>query len=428
MNNKRAIQLLFLANIISSCAQGISMIGVVWYFNAVLKIGSIFGVFYSILILISLVWSLYAGTIIDKYSRKKIFLGINIFGAIALLSSSAVAYNSDVVSMYLAMTVFSCTTFIYNIHYPNLYALAQEISDPKNYMRILSRVEIQGQAATVISGGLAAILLSGYDSGDSLLLQKLGISFHFQTWKLADVFLLDGITYLVSFLILLGMNYTPSKIRAVDYTSLSDRFKFGINYLLENRNILWLGIGSAAVFNTIIMCSYYQLPIYIDKYLEAPAYVFAGAEMCFALGAMSAGFLVASIFSTANNPLKIIILLALGSLVYFVHTFNQNIPIFLILNFVIGACNAGIRIFRNIYFFKIVPNEVIGRVNSVTNTSSYFTRFVMGLVFAIPFFNTKRGILISMLLLGLYVLFFVFMLSNRYQTLQALENSKNDDK
>lgn len=423
MNNKKAVALLFLANIISSCAQGISMIGVVWYFNAVLKIGSTFGIFYSLLILVSMMWGLYAGTLIDKHSRKKLFLAMNIFGAIALCSAAFVAYQSKEVSMFLAMAVFTCTTLIYNIYYPNLYALAQEISEPKNYMRILSMVEIQGQAATVISGGLAAVLLSGYDGKESALLDTLSIQFHFQTWKLADVFLLDGVTYFISFLLLLFMNYVPTKTREIDTTSLRDRFKFGIDYLLQNKNLLWLGIGAAAVFNTIIMCSYYQLPIYINKYLEAPSYVFAGAEMCFALGAMSAGILVSYLFASANNVIKIISLLFIGSLVYFCYLFNTNISVFIFLNFVIGACNAGIRIYRNTYFFKIVPNEVIGRVNSVTNTSSYFTRFVMGLVFAIPFFDSKKGILFSMLLLGLYILFFVFVLSKRYQALVAIEKN-----
>jgi hypothetical protein len=93
---------------------------------------------------------------------------------------------------------------------------------------------------------------------------------------------------------------------------------------------------------------------------------------------------------------------------------------------VIGLCNAGIRIYRNIYFFKIVPNNVIGRVNSVTNTSSYLTRFIMGLVFAVPFFNTKEGIVFSMLLLGLYILIFVIILAKRYTSLVANETQINE--
>jgi MFS family permease len=371
-------------------------------------------------------WSLYAGTLVDKYSRKKIFLSINLFGAVALLLASYQAYNTSEVSMYLAMFVFSCTTFIYNIYYPNLYALAQEISDPKNYMRILSLVEIQGQAATVVSGGLAAVLLSGYSGNESELLKVMGLSFHFQSWSLADVFLLDGSTYFISFLLLLFMKYTPYKTNKIDTSSLKERFKFGINYLKERPDLLWLGIGGAAVFNTIIMCSYYQLPIYIDKYLEAKSYVFAGAEMCFAFGAMSAGFLVTYVFKKTNNPLKILILLSLGAMVYFIHTFNTNISFFIFLNFVIGLCNAGIRIYRNIYFFKIVPNNVIGRVNSVTNTSSYLTRFIMGLVFAVPFFNSKEGIVFSMLLLGLYILIFVIILAKRYTSLVANETQINE--
>lgn len=399
------------------------MIGLVWYFNAVLKLGSIFGVFYSLLILVSLCWGLYAGTLIDRYKRKHIFLAINVFGAISLAIAAFFAYQTKHVSMYTGLAVFTCTTLIYNIYYPNLYALAQEISEPGKYMRILSWIEIQGQAAIVVSGALAAVLLSGYNGSNSALLQHFGITFHIASWKLADVFLLDSITYLISFVLLLFMNYTPISRNHTDVESVWHRFTFGIRYLFSNRDLLWMGIGAAAVFNTIIMCSYYQMPIYISKYLQQASYVFAGAEMCFAFGALCAGILVSSVFVSKNNTLKIILLLGVGSMVYFTHVFNKNVTLFLLLNVVIGCCNAGIRIYRNIYFFRIVPNHVMGRVNSVTNTTSYLTRFIMGLLFSLPFFNTSVGIRWVMLLLGIYILLFVYMLSRRYNSLNQLEQT-----
>ena len=54
MRNKQAITLLFIANIISGFAQGISMIAIPWYFADILKLPSTYAIAYAIL---NIVWS-----------------------------------------------------------------------------------------------------------------------------------------------------------------------------------------------------------------------------------------------------------------------------------------------------------------------------------------------------------------------------------
>ena len=89
MKNKRAITLLFIANIISGFAQGISMLAIPWYFADILGMSSTYAKGYAILTFFSLFWSLYSGTLVDRYPRKKLFLYSNlvcsiIIGSIAL--------------------------------------------------------------------------------------------------------------------------------------------------------------------------------------------------------------------------------------------------------------------------------------------------------------------------------------------------------
>ena len=78
MKNKKAISLLFLSNIISGFAQGVSMIAIPWYFVEIVSRPEVFATAYIFITFITLFWGLYAGTIIDRYSRKKIFILINI--------------------------------------------------------------------------------------------------------------------------------------------------------------------------------------------------------------------------------------------------------------------------------------------------------------------------------------------------------------
>ncbi len=86
VQNRSAIALLLGANAISGFAQGISMIAIPWYFAHVLNEEVFFGRSIAILTIITLFWSLLAGTIIDRYSRKLIFVVLNSVGFILLLS------------------------------------------------------------------------------------------------------------------------------------------------------------------------------------------------------------------------------------------------------------------------------------------------------------------------------------------------------
>ena len=425
MTNKKAISLLFLANSISGCAQGISMIGVVWYMNSVLKVGAAYGVFYAFVVLCSMFWGLYVGSLIDRYNRKNIFLGINLVGGMVLLGASAVGFSMDHVPFILSAVVFATTTFIYNAHYPNLYAIAQEISEPKDYARITSYIEIQGQATTVLSGALAAVLMQGYQIGEASFFQPyIPASFHFEAWSLPKILLLDGITYAVSLFVIWFVHYTPLKERSIDTSSIQERMMYGIRYLKDNRLILIFGTASLAVFITIIINAYYQMPVYINLFLHKKSAVFAGSELFFAFGALLAGIFARYVFNKTNIVFKVIALTFASVCCYFIFMFNKNLSVFFCCNFVLGLSNAAIRIFRVTYIFKLVPNHVIGRVNGILNLASYFFRFLIGLLFAIPFFNQENGVRYSMLFLALFALVSALILLSKYKVLKAEELKK----
>ena len=125
MKNKKAISLLFLANIISGFAQGISMIAIPWYFADILDMSGTYAKSYAILTFISLFWSLYSGSLVDRYSRKKLFLFSNLICAIIIGSIAFLGHSVGDTPWYLVMVVFGTTMFHYNIHYPNLYAFGR---------------------------------------------------------------------------------------------------------------------------------------------------------------------------------------------------------------------------------------------------------------------------------------------------------------
>ena len=118
------------------------------------------------------------------------FIIINIICGI-LIGSIAfygiqIAYLPDLFVVF----VFGITIFNYNVHYPNLYAFGQEITEPKNYGRLNSYIEVQGQVTSVLAGAFAAILLTGTTNNT---LEIAGVSFllpfNIEPWKIYEIFL-----------------------------------------------------------------------------------------------------------------------------------------------------------------------------------------------------------------------------------------------
>lgn len=86
-------------------------------------------------------------------------------------------------------------------------------------------------------------------------------------------------------------------------------------------------------------------------------------------------------------------------------------------NFIIGFCNAGVRIQRITYIFHHIPNEVIGRVGSVFFVMNVLFRLVLIGLFSMPLFHSPHGVLIPVLLLALICFAAAFFLLLDYKEL-----------
>ena len=198
MKNKQAIILLFIANIISGLAQGISMIAIPWYFVEIVNRPQVFATAYLVITFLTLFWGLYAGTLIDRYPRKKLFILVNIVCGIFISSVAFYGFYNSNLSDLLVILVFGITIFNYNLHYPNLYAFGQEITQKKNYGKFNSYIEIQGQVTSVLAGAFAAILLTGtVDNTLEIGGLKFILPFNIEPWYIYEIFLLHIIPYFI---------------------------------------------------------------------------------------------------------------------------------------------------------------------------------------------------------------------------------------
>lgn len=418
MKNLQSILLLFVANAISGVAQGISMIAIPWYF-AKENFGSRFALIYAIITAISFFWGPICGTFVDKYNRKHIFLSLCAVCFFILSSVAAYGFYTGSLPWYLIAFVFLMTFMNYNLHYPNLYAFVQEITEQKYYGKITSYIEVHGQITTVLAGAGAAMLLEGTENGMLVFFGfNIPLGFDILPWKMHEIFFLDACTYVLAFTVISFIRFTPLIKRVTETGSIIQRFQTGFEYLKKNKNILLFGIVSYSIFVCVLITPFYLSSNYVEHHLNEGGGVFASSEMYYALGAIFAGIMIRKIFKNISIVSSIIIMTVLSMGLYFVMAVQASVAVFYGMNLLLGITNAGTRIQRINYLFKVVPNQFYGRVGSIFFLSNILFRVSFLLLFALPFFQ-EGHVVYSMGVLSLFLALSSFILITTYTSLMA---------
>jgi MFS family permease len=417
LKNKKALTLLFTANAISGFAQGISMLAIPWYFADVLNDSASFGIIYSFTTLATLFWGLYSGTLIDRFPRKNIFLALCTFSFLILSTVASIGFYLGELPTILVALVFCATIFNYNMHYPNLYAFGQEITEKENYGKTNSLIEIIGQSTSVLSGAFAAILLTGVNQE---LLNSIGLNnftLDITPWKLHEIFLLDAFTYVIAFSLIWFIKYTPVKPKVVDTGDILTRLKQGVSFLKKYPLLLYFGMSSFAIFIVVLIHIHQLMPIYINNHLHASGGVYAIAEMTCAFGALLSGIGIRWVFKNTNSVKAIIILMTTSIIMFELLVFTKSPYVLSFVCFVLGISNAGARILRITYLFNHIPNHIIGRTGSVFQSLNILFRFILISIFALPFFGEENNIIWTYVIGGSFILISILPLAIFYKKL-----------
>jgi MFS family permease len=415
LQNKKAIAITLAANSVSSISQGIVIISVPWYYTSVIDKPSDFGIVYLIVTCLSLFWGLYAGTLIDKHDRRNIFRNISIAGAILMGTIAFSGFQMGEIAPLLVAVAFGMTLMVFNIHYPNLYAFAQEISDAKDYSRIASYLEVIGQFTTALAGAAATLLLTGSEGGKIVLLGfAIPSPIDFEPWQLQEIFLLDAITYSLAAVLISFIKYTPISERHPEPGTMFDRLRSGMRYLKEHYLIFIFGNASYSIFVTILVLGFFLAPIYVSQHLNMEAYVYTTSEIYFAFGSIMAGAFISRLFAKVPNVLAIIITSATAAMVYFYAATNNSAAVFYMAMAILGFCNAGTRVLRVTWIFNRVENQVIGRTSSVFQFVNVILRAGFIALFSTAFFMEGNNVVFAMMILGFFAMTSAFVLLFNY--------------
>jgi MFS family permease len=342
---------LFFSNLFSGFGQGMTMIGIAWYLVETTGSAQLLGsTMFSSAVLMFFIGP-YIGTLIDRFSRKKMLLVENLIGF-------------GVIAIYLV------TTFMYQIHYPAQSALVQEGFEPRHYNSINSLLEIEGQTASVLAGGFAGFMLSAYG--------------------LHVVVLFHALTYLFAFGLLSTMKYTftlEGEAKSNQSVSWLGQLGQSWRYIQEKRGFLVFGISTLMPF-IAVMASNLLKPVYVSQTLKADVSIFSLGEMAYAIGAIAAGVLVSVVVRKMgqlsamvfNTLLFAVVIAAMVALPYgwaLVAAYT-----------VYGWCNASVRLIRQSLYMTVVPKHFMGRVMSFFNSIGMMMRLVLIGIFTVMIDHT----------------------------------------
>ena len=288
----------------------------------------------------------YYGAWVDGHSRKTALLTSEIWGLTATLTMAAVGLATGGFGAPALMAVYFAGMLYYTLHFPAKFALVQQLFAPSQYRALTGLLEVQGQTALMIAGGLGGLLV--------------------ERVPLWGILLFDAFTYLVSFLLLRALPYRATHLESTERAAPStasawSRIREGWEWLRARPRLAFFFTCTLIPF-VVVMSANYLFPIYVAQTLQAGAEYFAGGEITFALGAIAAGFLLPRLggehSAAASLPATMLVFLA-GLLVVIL---VPSPGAYLAAGVLLGFGNAGCRVARSALLLRLVPNAVMGRV------------------------------------------------------------------
>jgi MFS family permease len=384
------IRRLLVANITGSIGSGITLFAVPWLLVQEPGGTTSYGTATLVTTVALFLFMPYYGVWVDHHSRKSMLLGSELFGLLATTSMAAVCFWQGGYGVWSLSVIYFCGMLYYTLHFPAKFAFLQQIIDRSHYQSLMGLMEVQGQTAMMISGGLGAMLV-GHVS-------------------LPTILLFDAATYLISFAIQSTIPYQSTHLEgatAVPRVSVWRGIAEGWQWL-RDRPQLAIFFAAALMPFIAIMVGNYLFPIYITQTLEAGAWVFGAGQIVFAAGAIFAGLslprLIAAHSARHTIPLTMAVFAAGAALLVLFPTVGVYLGAALLL----GYGNAGSRVARSAALLNLIDNRVMGRVSSFFHAYDRVLRTILtSTVIAIVATHGARAAFALLLLLVLLCLWAV---------------------
>ncbi len=325
------------------------------------------------------------GVWIDKFSRKKFLITIEIIGLGVTGMCCVYGFLHHQLLIWQIILLQSLGSLYYATHIPARIAFVQEIFDDSQFKYLNSILETQGQAASMLSAALA-----------SFLIERVSLN---------TILMIDFSTYLICIASLASIPYSfVARSQNKQVTFFAD-LKDGFLYITKNKMIILFFLFSTMPFISVLVGNYID-PIYVASVLQEDAKVLGFSSIVYTIGAILVGISVSFIMNKIGSYKTII----LTSFIYLIGTILTLVfpitAIFLWAQILRGAGNSGTKVASNTIMMQLVPKSHIGRVNSFFSSISLLIRLCLLSVFTPLIASIGASYAIAIITFLLIVAFF----------------------
>ena len=338
----RDFRLYFVGEVFSMAGSGLHVVALGWYLLERTGSATSVGLVWAVGLGSGIVMLPFAGPLADRYPRRTLAIGSDVFRLILVAAMAALAYAGSPLLPVLYVLTF-LVGLGHSVFWPSIMALLQEVIRPDQLTAASGLAEITWQVGNLTGAALGGPILVSFGLGTA--------------------FAIDAATYAVSALALLALHHRPAPAEGPHESGLA-MARAGMAYLRRNPAVAGFGIASVIPWVATISLNV-VIVAYVLDVLHLSATAYGLADMTYGVGAMASGIFAALLVVRlgewrAMTGVMVALIVCYAALA----ASPAAIPVFYAVLFLAGFCSSAFRVMTTAYLFKVVPNEVMGRTSS----------------------------------------------------------------
>src|SRR5450755_3227870 len=379
---KKALRYVFGANMISMLGSGMNSAAVAWYILQATHSEVALGTFAVLQTLPAMLMLPFTGVLIDREDRRRLVMWLDAARAVIILVVAILAFAGKVKvwQLYVMNTLVAAGFWMF---WPTITALIQELTPGEEFVHANTFLLAGIQGGWLIAGSI--------------------VGFVYNHIGLGGVLLIDFSTYLVSFLLYLGVRKgrhvvpRPAELRAdiVAAETAVARFvremREGLDFLRGHRPVVTLGISWALFLGAMMTAVVVTAPL-SDNVFHAGAVGYGWLNAGWGTGAFFSALYAPAVIAAFGSRRTIAISMGVLALAMTIAPLSPILAIAVATYAIMGTGRGLTGVAMNTSIMEMVPKHFMGRVQNTFYFAGTALQVVMGfLVGAVAQYNLVAG-------------------------------------
>ena len=340
--------LFFFGNIISLVGFGFNIISISWL--VLQETGSEFalGKIMATATTPGLIMALFSGIIIDKLNRKWLLIILDIFRTIVILIFLiTISFKGFKLFYIYPLVIFMGLGN--SLFWPTAQAFVQEISLEKEYFAANALLSASYQVGSILGAGIGGVIVHVYNPVLAL-------------W-------INALAYIIS-AIFIGLAPFRSSIVSPKERGIISALSKGFSFLNERKDVLFLGF-TTILSDVAIWGSLSVLTISISKDIfNKGTWGYGLMDGFYGVGALISTILVKQLITKMGREWSLLICYLIAGIMCLISPIVASIYLASTAYFFMGLNNNSARIIVRTIFMENIPNEIMGRVQTILGVYS----------------------------------------------------------